>query len=245
MPANRYFLPREFQENIPVFLEDVEFHHLTHVMRNRVGDEVELVNGKGQLAAAKIIKIDKKNATLEITNLLEASVLEQPLILAQAIPRLTKLEMILEKGTELGMTQIWLFPTQHSDKGHFSPNQLQRFNTIMISAMKQCGRLFLPEILLMPALKQWQKFPLPAFFGDTRPSAPLFAESWAKSTPRSGCIFCVGPESGFSSDEITALEGLGANGVKIHHNILRTETAAITALSLISHFILDRPLLSQ
>lgn len=237
MPGNRYFLPQEFQEGMNVSLDDIEFHHLVHVMRNRVNDQVELVNGKGQLAAGRLVQIEKKQAIVDIISVISASTLDRPIILAQAILRLSKLELILEKGTELGMTQIWLFPAQHSEKDNFSSNQLHRLNTIMISAMKQCGRLFLPEILLMPPLKEWQNFPLPAFYGDTQPNAPLFKTSWSASDPQHGCIFFVGPESGFTTEESKALQALGAQGVKLHHNILRTETAAIAALSLMSHWL--------
>ncbi|MFT3832653.1 MAG: RsmE family RNA methyltransferase [Micropruina sp.] len=239
MPANRYFSPQEYQEGNSIFLEDQEFHHLIHVMRQQTGEEVELVNGKGQLAQARIAKIEKKRAELKPFAIIEASHLEQPLILAQAIPRLNKLEFILEKGTELGMTQLWLFPSKQSEKGRFSDHQLQRLNTILIAAMKQCGRLFLPEIISMPPLEQWQKFCFPAFFGDTRTTAPSFETIWNGSSAQSGSIFCVGPESGFTVDEVALMQQLGALGVKLNPHILRTETAAIAALSLIGQWQLD------
>lgn len=236
MPKERYFYPQDFQEGSQLFIEDQEFHHLIHVMRNHIDDVIELVNGQGQLASGKISKIEKKRVSLEVLTVYQAPSLDLPLILAQAIPRFNRLELIVEKGTELGMTELWLFPAMHSDKKAFSINQTERLNTILISAMKQCGRLFLPELIFMPSLKEWQKFSLPTFFGDTRPSAPTFASAWQQKNPQNGSIFCVGPESGFTSDEVDVLQQLGAEGVKLHRNILRTETAGITALSLMSHW---------
>lgn len=238
MPAERYYYPEDFQEGNPISLVDVEFHHLVNVMRNRIGDTIELINGKGQLATGRIQEISKKAAIITIEGLSEASVLEKPLILAQAIPRLSKLEFVLEKGTELGMTEIWLFPAAHSEKSSFSKNQLDRFNTILISAIKQSGRLFLPELILMPRLEEWQPFCLPAFYGDTDPNAPLFEVMWKKQEKKDteGTLFCVGPESGFTSQETTLLKALGATGVNLNPFILRTETAAIVAMCLMAHW---------
>lgn len=248
MPAERYYYPEDFQEGNPISLADIEFHHLVNVMRNRIGDTIELINGKGQLAIGRIEEISKKAAKISVESISEASVLEKPLILAQAIPRLSKLEFVLEKGTELGVTEIWLFPATYSDKSSFSKNQLDRFNTILVSAMKQCGRLFLPELILMPRLEEWQTFCLPAFYGDTDPNAPLFEVMWKKIEKKGmeGTIFCIGPESGFTSQETVSLKALGATGVKLNPFILRTETAAIVAMSLMAHWqqydeVLDKP----
>lgn len=234
MPAERYYYPKEFQEQDEIFLEGVELHHLINVMRNREGNLVEIVNGLGQLAQARLANLEKKRAILQIEEVFEAPALDKPLILAQAIPRLSKLEVILEKCTELGVTEIWLFPASHSEKKTFSENQLERFHTILISAMKQCGRLFLPDLILMPQLKQWQPLCLPAYFGDTANEAPLFYEKYTQQLNNEGSIFFIGPESGFTEDEISLLKKLEAIGVKLNNNILRTETAAIAAIAIMS-----------
>lgn len=236
MPAERYYYPQELQEKSVITLEGIEFHHLVNVMRNRVDDRVEIVNGLGQLAQARIIELEKKRGQLEVETVFQAPTLEKPLILAQGIPRLSKLEVILEKATELGMTEIWLFPASHSEKKEFSENQSERLHTILISAMKQCGRLFLPDLIIMPPLKQWQPLCLPAYFGDTHGDAPIFEEKWKQQSTGNGSIFFIGPESGFTEKETDLLKQLGAVGVKLNPNILRTETAAIAAIALISHW---------
>lgn len=236
MPAERYYSPQEFQEQNTITLEGAELHHLVNVMRNSVGDNVEVVNGLGQLARASIIDIEKKRSLLKIETVMQAITLDQPFILVQAIPRLNKLEIILEKATELGITEVWLFPSSHSEKKEFSENQTERLHTILIAAMKQCGRLFLPDLIMMPPLKQWQPFYLPAFFGDINPDAPSFQKIWEQQHPKEGSIIAIGPESGFTDEEINILKKLGATGIKINNNILRTETAAIAAISLMSHW---------
>lgn len=162
------------------------------------------------------------------------------LILAQAIPRTNRLEFILEKGTELGMTEIWLFASARSERRNFSEHQEARLKNITIAALKQCGRLFLPTIVMLPQIKDWPKLPYPAFFGDTQPSAPILASAFQKHDGCQEVLFCIGPESGFTPEETTLLQTHGANGVKLHPNILRTDTAALAALSLLSHWMLTR-----
>jgi 16S rRNA (uracil1498-N3)-methyltransferase len=226
MPAERFFAEVPFTVGETVVVEGLEFHHLRNVMRKEKGEGLELVNGKGQLAVAIIEKIGKHDARCNIL-----SVQEKPstarIILAQALPRLNRLETIIEKAVELGVLEFWLFPGELSEKTELSHNQLQRLHMIAVGAMKQCGRLDLPQIVLKPALAQWEATGMPSFFGDTAENAP-----WIKPVAGSALIF-IGPESGFTDEEEATLKKLGAQGVKLHNNILRTDTAAIAALCLL------------
>lgn len=235
MPAERYFHPELLQENLSVELKEHEHHHLVHVMRTRLGETVEIVNGQGQLAEAVLESNDKKSATLAIKSLITQPPPDEQIILIQGIPKLNRLENIIEKGTELGMTEIWLFPAARSEKKEFSANQMERLQSLAISAMKQCGRLYLPKIVVLPPLKLWENPDLhPLFFGDVNPDAPPFLSAWKKSKPSGKTGFCIGPESGFTEEEIGLLKKMGAEGVKLNANILRTDTAAIACLVLVS-----------
>ncbi len=184
-------------------------------------------------AQAKIIQIEKKRVTLNIEELFVAEREQTEVIIAQGIPKLNKLDFIIEKGTELGMTQIWLFPAEKSEKKTLSPTQLERLHHLSVAAMKQCGRLFLPEIKEVPPLSQWQAPAETLYFGSLDQNAPLFLEALGKNS-NANTIFCVGPESGFSANEEKALVALGGIGTKLNNHILRTETAAIAALVLMS-----------
>jgi 16S rRNA (uracil1498-N3)-methyltransferase len=233
LPSDRYYVPDDLSVGQHVQLRDPELHHLARVMRAQIGECVELINGRGHLATARIEQLDKKQALLLIEAAFTLSPPSFEIILAQAIPRPPRLDFILEKGTELGMTQLWLFPGQHSEKKELSENQIERAHAIMLAATKQSGRLFLPSLSLKPALKQWQKPPFPAFFGDVDPSATPLAQEWRKHPPQQGIIIVIGPESGFSYEECERLKQLHARPVKLHQNVLRTDTAALTALSCI------------
>lgn len=231
MPAERYFVEGNFHTGSQVKLEGQEHHHLVHVMRAKAGESVELINGAGELAIAIISQIEKKRATLEIQKISKEPKPGFEIVLAQATPRINRLDFILEKGTELGMTQLWLFPGDNSERKSLTEHQLDRMRSLVIAAMKQCGRLYLPTISQKSSLTNWKQQEFPCFFGDVGSEAPPLAKAWQNTSHSNGVIFFIGPESGFSDKEEKALKDLGALGVKLHDNILRTDTAALAALA--------------
>lgn len=234
MPDNRFYIQVPFfDKNEPLFLEKEEFHHLAHVMRLKAGETIELINGMGSLAEAEITSLDKHRASLCVTSIQTDITPSHRLVLAQALPRLPRLEYIIEKSVELGVTELWLFPGTFSEKKEVSPSGLERLHHIALSAMKQCGRLFMPKIILLPPLFKWtsENIPTNAFFGDTRQSAISFPNSLNSDS----FLIVIGPEKGLQEKEVLHLEkNLHMKGIKLHNNILRTDTAAICALSLAS-----------
>lgn len=239
MPVDRFYLNEDLIQDKPIFLKEDEFHHLVHVTRVKEGEIIEILNGKGSLASAKVDKIEKHQAKLTILSSKESSKPSYELILAQAIPRQPRLEYILEKSVELGVTQIWLFPGELSEKKILSPSGLERAHHILISAMKQCGRLFAPTLILAPPISSWDPASLPkaSFFGDTDPEARSFLSCLTGEKTSSLCI-AIGPEKGFHQKEVSHMKLLKIRGVHLHPNILRTDTAAICSLALASAFIL-------
>jgi len=230
MAENRFFLDAHFLKGSDHLLIGEEHHHLSKVMRNEVGDTVELVNGKNQLAIAKITRLEKRETHLHLENVTEKKP-STSLILAQGLTRPKNLDLIIEKGTELGATAFYLFPAERSEKKELSDNQKIRLKTLSISAMKQCGRLDLPTIELMPPLKEWEPLKGRLLFGDLSPNAPPLT-----SSPEEATIF-IGPEKGLSPSEIDLLQNtLNAKGIRLSRNILRAETAAICSLSLLATY---------
>jgi len=230
MPAERYFVNHPIQKGDQISLETQEFHHLVHVMRTKEGEEVEIINGAGLLAHAIVEKIKRNEAILTVTNVQTQPPSQSKFTLIQAIPRLNRLEIIIEKCTELGVDEICLWTSSLSERKEFSPNQKDRLHNIAIAAIKQCGRLYLPSFCWISDTKN---IPLTdsGFFGDVAPSAPHFKDVWK---PKHKATFVIGPESGLTQKETELLVEKGYIGVKLHPNILRTDTAAIVALALMS-----------
>ena len=231
MPHDRFYHHTNFQQDLQLSLKESELHHL-HVQKVRVGDKVEVVNGHNQLAFATVTLIEKHQAILHIDRIQQDNGIKPVIILAQAIPKMNHLEWIIEKGVELGVTSFWLFPGLYSEKSDFSENQRKRLDHLMLAAMKQCGRLDLPQIELKPILTNWSMQRGYASLWRPSPHAPFL---WTLKPPLPQPVtLVIGPERGLHAQEIAHLKSkLHAQGVKLHPNTLRTETASLVALSLL------------
>ncbi len=219
MPADRFYIDAPLTGILS--LEGAEQHHLAHVMKIHVGEEVELVNGRGGLARAKVLSISKRDAELEILSATQSPLPPPLLTLAVPLMRPAKLEIVVEKCTELGADAFWFYPAHYSEKDDLSPHQQDRLNLIAVSAMKQCGRLDLPAIKLLGSFEEIFNSPAAYLFGDTRPGKMT-------KRPEGKIVFITGPERGFSESEVEVLDRK-AKGVRLHANILRAETAPIVA----------------
>lgn len=238
MPADRFFYPHPLQAGATISLDGDEFHHCIHVMRLKAGDLCEIVNGQGQLAQAALTQIAKKGALFCLNEVHTQKPKDERLILAQGMPRLNRLDIIVEKATELGATDIWLFGKETSGRSSLTPHQQERMQTMMAAALKQCGRLFMPSLKIFSSLIELvnaaKELNIPSFFGDVSPSAPFLAHEMATRGDIFSVLVYIGREEGFDANEIELLQKSGAKGIKLHANILRSETAAIAALALLS-----------
>jgi len=218
MPADRFYIDAPLTGIVS--LEGAEHHHLAHVMKVKVGEEIEVVNGRGGLAMAKVIAISKRDAELEILKASQIPVPSPLLILAVPLMRPAKLELVIEKCTELGADAFWLYQAHYSEKGDLSPHQQERLKLIAVSAMEQCGRLDLPPLQIL-RFEEIFREPAAYLYGDTRATHGL---EW----PNGKRVFITGPERGFSEEELRKL-GEKGKSVRLHRNILRAETAPIAA----------------
>ncbi|NRA90938.1 MAG: 16S rRNA (uracil(1498)-N(3))-methyltransferase [Simkaniaceae bacterium] len=221
MPNDRFYIDTQLEGTLS--LEGEEFNHLSRVMRKKVGDFIELVNGMDASAKAKVLEISKKEALLEVMEVKTFPPLLSKLTLIQALPKMHNLELILQKGCEIGATDFYLYPSNLSEKKELSNNQQKRLSHILIGAMKQCGRLDLPKIHFgFPPLNG------PTYFGDLSENAPLLSSLHEKDA-----TLIIGPEKGFTESEIQELRKK-AIGVKITPYTLRAETAAIAGLAILA-----------
>ncbi|HSX38132.1 MAG TPA: RsmE family RNA methyltransferase [Chlamydiales bacterium] len=228
MGVSRFFLNADFQKGASFFLEGGEHHHLLHVMRHAADDVVEFVNGKGDLARGQIIALDKKKATIRILQTEHEKEATKQLFLATALLRPSKLEWVVEKGTELGASGFVFYRADFSEKIEIMPRHLERFSLLMISSLKQSGRLYLPSIEILSSLDSVLHKEALFLFGDT--STKIKVHSGYKNHR---LIFISGPEKGFSPREIALLHKK-AQGVSLSAYTLRAETAPIAAASILT-----------
>jgi 16S rRNA (uracil1498-N3)-methyltransferase len=236
MPAYRFFKKKAFESQQTLIIEDDEFHHLKNVMRHKEGDHIEIINGMGGLAFAEIMEIKKRHATVAISQV-EFFTKKQDIILLQAEPKIHKLELIIEKGTELGMSELHLFK---GEKGvqKLTEEKLTRLELKAISALKQSGRYYLPVIKIVPPIKNWEISFHHAYYGEVHIGAPPLYKKLPTCLDASAIYFCCGPEAGFSEKETSDLKEKNFKGISLHTNVLRAETAPLVFLSLMHHHLL-------
>ncbi|KQY49655.1 16S rRNA (uracil(1498)-N(3))-methyltransferase [Lysobacter sp. Root494] len=209
--------------------------HLSRVLRLAIGDECVLFNGDGHDHAARIVALDKRGVRVAI----ESSRVvdnESPLriTLLQGVARGEKMDLILQKATELGVTSITPLWSQRSEvklEGERMVKRLAHWRGVVASACEQCGRARVPEIaspvVLAAALEA-----MPA--GGLRlildPEGEL---AMGAMSPAAGehVTLAVGPEGGWSSVDRKQLRNAGFRGVRLGPRILRTETAGLAAIA--------------
>lgn len=230
MSLDRFYFNAPLLAHQKVILEGEEFHHLAHVMRCRPGHLVTLINGRGARAEAELLVLQKQHAELLVLRTTHALPKPPKIILGLALLRSKKMEWIVEKGTELGADAFWIFTAERSEKEELRASEKERLHQLIISAMKQSDRLFMPEILYFSSL---QALPLiqETYFGDLRPHALSMPVKLTEEA-----LFVTGPESGFSPQELQFLDMKKARGVRINANLLRAETAPVAAMAILRSF---------
>ncbi len=226
MPINRFFHPIDLTQNISFYLPKEEIKHLKKVLRKLPGDQIDVVNGRGTLAQG-IIQ-DDYSIHVQSTSTQEKP--KKETILIQAIGLQTHLEMIIEKGTEIGIDQFWLFFSTHSTSNSLSENKRLRLDKITKAALKQCGRLHLPKITIFPSKEELPQISSPPLLMHEQGNSTSTISSKTHSPTA-----IVGAESGLTEEEIQFfINKRQAYPVKIHENTLRSETAALVS-SIIIH----------
>lgn len=218
----RFFTPQDFYVGRSITLEKEELHHLKHVMRVKEGSVIELVNGKGDLATALL------TSNLIISEVTSVAPPKYKSVLIQALPEPQHLELIIEKGSELGITDFWIFIGEKSKRDSISQSKQERLHKILHASLKQSKRLHLPTLTIYPSIKDLPKTLTSVFIADPRSTTP-------PSFPPSDRGIIVGPESGLTEKEVIFLEDhLQAKRISLSPNILRVETAAIIAAYLVA-----------
>ncbi len=209
--------------------------HVARVLRLTPGDPVTLFNGDGCDYPAAILAVGKREVIVRIES---QQVLHNesplPLTLAQGVARGEKMDLIVQKATELGVVRIVPLLTERSEvklDAARSEKRLAHWRAVAASACEQSGRARLP--LIIPAL------PLPVWLDDLAADGALRLALLPEATrssrelrfAASGGVLVVGPEGGLGERDTAALRAAGFDGLRLGPRILRTETAGLAALA--------------
>ncbi len=227
----------------PITLSLAESHHLLHVLRKPVGSSISISDGRGHVGTAEVIKIENKRSIIHVTQRRSISVPSFCIMLAQALLKTQKMEWFIQKATEIGVRSIFPVQAEHCVV-RFHASQLdqkrKRWEKVALHAAKQCHSDWIPCIEPITPLSHFlDKVPEGMLWmvGSLSPNAipfqdALFHEAFGHV---SGIGMLVGPEGDFSSSEQEQIQKKGLVSVSFGQNILRAETAALYALSIISH----------
>ncbi len=228
----RIYTPQSLAIDEQVVLEKEPGVHLVGVLRMRSGDTLTVFNGDGFDYGAEIIQIGK-SVSLLIRDKTE-NFRESPLriSLAQGISRNDRMDYTLQKSVELGVVTIQPLITQKSSV-KLNPdridNKVRHWQSVVVSACEQSGRSVVPPVATPLTLPEWLA---QSGAGHTRILLDPTAETSLTRLELAGeCTLVIGPESGFNEHEIRLLSNAGALRAALGPRVLRTETAALAAIS--------------
>lgn len=233
----RFFLPPQNISGNTAYFDGGEARHIHAVLRLRTGTEIEIFDGSGKLYHARLKEISAKKVLAEILQTFENKEPDQPeLFLAMAMLKGKKMDLVIQKATELGVHTLQPLITRYCERKEQDGGQAQRRLRIILESCKQCGRV--SPMHLAPAME----------FNDFRPPVDAYKimpYEQEKSSPfpttvptntRKACLL-IGPEGGFHPSEVELAKQSGFLTVSLGPLILRAETAAISSVALTMHLL--------
>ena len=222
---NRFFVDfdgREFDKSIDITSEDV--NHIKNVLRLKVNDEIIISDGRGRDYRCQISVMDHEKVVADILDVCDNfAELETGITLFQGFPKADKMEWIIQKTVELGVTRIVPVMTKRTVvklDAKKAGKKTERYQAIALAAAKQSGRGIIPLDMNMIPYEEAEGVAY---------SKEVFASIKGK---KSLGIF-IGPEGGFAREEFETAVAMGAKMVTLGHRILRTETAGMAVMSII------------
>lgn len=218
-----------------VALSEEAGQHVGIVLRMQVGEKLVLFSGDNREYIAEIVTVHKKKVTVRIEALSVVN-RESPRVirLAQAIAKGERMEWLVQKAVELGVAEITPLVTQYCayklDEDRLTKKHHQ-WQAIAIAACEQCGRNQVPVVTFPMTLDQFLRQKLT---GNGYVLEPYTGKSWREhEVPKDNLTLMIGPEGGFSPEELKKIFAANYQPLKLGPRILRTETAAICALSVV------------
>lgn len=225
-----YAPPSQIHQDTAELL-DQEAHHASKVMRMREGDRLVVVDGEGGRYEGPIRRITKKSVQIELQKHQQFDEPAPKIILGLGIiKKRDRLEFAVEKAVELGVSHIALFRSDHGIKKNV---RMDRLNAIAISAMKQSLHTYLPGVSMHYSVEEVMDefYEANCLMAHEKTGADQSFSSVSEDVKVDDYLLLVGPEGGFSTDEVEKATAKGANLVSLGAYRLRSETAALAILS--------------
>lgn len=249
MATHRFYIPASDWDLDQLTLSPEEAHHCLDVMRCAVGDRIIVFNGEGVEVEAEITSAGKKEVTLKSFLVSQTDPPPARLTLGQAIPKGKNMDLIIQKATELGAAKIIPLLSERTvvqlDAADLEKKR-EKWQRVAIEACKQCGQNWLPEVATPLTIDQFTKktgddFRLVAAISPSAQSLKAILNEYSEendSRPVAATLM-VGPEGDFTPAEVSTAIGAGFVPLSLGPIILRSETAAIYALSVTGYELMS------
>jgi 16S rRNA (uracil1498-N3)-methyltransferase len=234
MHLPRCYLPQTLVEGAIHGLGEQSAHHITRVLRLRPGASIRVFDGQGSEHEAIIREARRVQVTVELGKAVVS--VPEPRIaitLAQGIPRGDRMDLILQKAVELGVTTVqplWTERSQSRTTGERLAKRVRHWQGVVISACEQCGRATLPTLETPVEYHAWVA-------DNHRHDGRILLDPEAALAlgdmrlPGNAILLLVGPEGGISAAESAQAMAAGFSTVRLGPRILRTETAALAMIA--------------
>ena len=234
MRLTRCFVETALDPGADIALPESAAAHLVRVLRLREGDNCVLFNGNGLDYAARITAISKREVRAQVVSASEVHN-ESPLriVLLQGIARGEKMDLILQKATELGAASVLPVQSERSEvklDAERAVKRLDHWRSVVVSACEQSGRAVVPDVLAPQPLAEAARSVETALKLILDPEGEYALATLAAPSPLSVCI-AIGPEGGWSPRDRETLRSAGFSGLRLGPRILRTETAGLAAIA--------------
>jgi len=237
----RFYIPSPHIENGLLRIEGDEVKHIRKVLRLKTGDEIVVFNGASKEFEGTIVEEGRSSVMVKIQRMLSPKG-DSPLevTLAQSLLKGEKMDYLIRKATELGVKEIIPFLSSRSvpllEKSG-RQRRHQRWEKIAIEASKQCGRGVVPKIKSLQDYSDMLHAPstehLRLILWER--DGMKVKEILERSEEKTKIFFVVGPEGGFSQDEVEEAKGAGFVTVTLGRRMLRAETASLCFLSILQY----------
>ncbi len=240
---SRFYVPKENVRGNEIIVEGDEAHHALDVMRLSDGDKVVIFDGTGAEYSGFIKEADRKGKKAIVEIIRKDVPLAESLpeiVLAQAIPKKNKMDYIVEKATELGVSKIVPIVTERTivrPDDRSSGKKLDRWRRNVLEAAKQCARSSVPEITEITSFKKLVEeldqydLALMACLGDTT----ISIKESLKNFKSGKILIFIGPEGDFTPEEMRMADRDNCRFVSLGNRVLKSDTAGLFVLSVLSY----------
>lgn len=243
---HRFFVDKENISESTIKIDGEDVKHIVNVLRIEAGEEIEVCDKEGRDYKCKIVEISKENVSCEILDIYKSKgESEIEITLFQGIPKSTKMELIVQKSTELGVKRIVPIMTARSivkiNDRKKEDKKIERWSKIAAEAAKQSKRGVIPEISSLMAFTEMIDHlrDEPMVIVPYESEEDIGIKSVLKDCKHKKINIVIGPEGGFAEKEITSLKAMNSHIVTLGPRILRTETAGFTTLAIVLYELGD------